>query len=378
MNERVDIDLLIHSGRVIDPSTSHNAIADVAITDGKITAIGNGLDASRAKASLDASGCIVTPGLIDLHVHAYHGVNTYGTDMDPVCRATGVTTAVDAGSSGPVNFAGYRDFIAKHATTRLLAFVAVAQHGVTRDPGDLVHPDFADAKGAAQVVLDNPEICVGIKVRLAQDKVATDGRDALDLALEAGTICNRPIMVHIGETPLPLEEIVAALRPGDIITHCFTPLVPSITDGGRLRDGMLEAQQRGVIFDVAHAGGHFSWEVARAAMGGGVMPDALSTDIHGRTNAKERGFLMTDVMSKFLFLGLDIGEVIRLATIAPATVIGWQDRIGVLAPGREADVAVLKIREEPTTYVDTTGVAIEAPSRLELVSTIRAGHVIDP
>lgn len=378
MGQPVEFDLLVCSGRVIDPSSSRDETIDIAISDGKIVAIDSGIEKGRSQRVIDATGLIVTPGLIDLHVHAYHGVNTYGMDVDPLCQRTGVTTAVDAGSSGPVNFEGFRDFVVKHAKTRLLGFVAVAQHGVTRDPGDLVHPDLADFKGAARVVLENPEIAVGIKIRLASNKVATNGRDALDLGLEAAALCGRPLMVHIGETPLRLEEIVASLRPGDIITHCYTPLGPSVTnDSGRLRNGMLEAQQRGVVFDVAHAGGHFGFDVARNALAGGLVPNSLSTDIHGRTDAEARGFLITDVMSKFMALGLGITEVIRLTTSAPAKILSRQDQIGSIAVGREADLAVLAIEHGRTTFMDSVGQHLETDTRLRARWTIRAGEAYE-
>ncbi|HUY06402.1 MAG TPA: amidohydrolase/deacetylase family metallohydrolase [Acidimicrobiales bacterium] len=370
-----EFDLLVRSGRIIDPASSRDEIADIAVTDGRIVEIDSDIEPTNAMKIIDATGLIVTPGLIDLHVHAFQGVNTYGMDVDPLCLETGVTTAVDAGSSGPVNFAGFRDFVVRHASTRLFGFVAVAQHGVTREPGDLVHSDLADAKGAAHIVLENPDIAVGIKIRLAADKVATDGRDALDLALEAGAICGRPVMVHIGETPLRLEEIVAALRPGDIITHCYTPLSPSVTDDlGRLRDGMLAAQERGVIFDVAHAGGHFGFDVVRNALSGGLMPNSLSTDIHARTDPRGRGFLLTDVMSKFMALGLELAEVIRLTTSSPAKIISQQDRIGSIAIGREADIAVLALNRGHSTFVDSEGQRLDTNARLEAKWTIRAGE----
>lgn len=379
MNNLANLDLVITGGRVIDPASGRDEIADIAVSGTNIVDIAPSIDSQGARQVIDASGLIVTPGLVDLHVHAYHGVNSYGTDVDPVCQSTGVTTAVDAGSSGPVNFAGYKRFIVEKSVTRLLGFIAIAQHGVTRNPGDLVHPEFADADEAARVVNANPDVCVGIKVRLAQDKVATDGRDALDLALSAGAACERPIMVHIGETPLPLEEIVSSLRPGDIITHCFTPLSPSIThENGRLRDGMLDAQRRGVIFDVAHAGGHFGWDIVRHAIEGGLMPNSLSTDIHGRTNAKQRGFLLPDVMSKFLALGLSLNEVIRLSTVAPAQIIGWQKWLGALEVGREADISIFSLRRKRITFFDTEGVELEGNERLEAEWTIRSGRVLGP
>ena len=377
-SRQVEFDLLVHSGRVIDPSFGRDEVTDIAITDGRIVAIESNIERSRSQKAIDASGLVVTPGLVDLHVHAYHGVNTYGMDVDPLCQATGVTTAIDAGSSGPVNFEGFRDFVVKHAKTRLLGFVAVAQHGVTRSPGDLVHPDLADFEGAARTVLENPSVAVGIKIRLAGDKVASDGQDALALGLKAAIRCDSPLMVHIGETPLRLEDIVGSLRPGDIITHCYTPLAPSVTDdAGRLREGMIEAQRRGVVFDVAHAGGHFCFDVARRAIAGGLMPNSLSTDIHGRTDARSRGFLLTDVMSKFLALGLSLTEVIRLTTTAPAKIVSKDDEIGSIALGREADLAVLAIEHGQTTFADSLGQLLDGDTRLRARWTIRSGEAYE-
>lgn len=372
-----DYDLVITEGRVIDPANDRDHVADIAIAGGKIAAIGDGLASRSATRVLHAKGLIVTPGIIDLHVHAYHGVNAYGTDVDPICQRTAVTTAVDAGSSGPVNFAGFRDFVARPSTTRQLAFVAVAKHGVTRQPGDLVYPVFADPETAAKVVHENPDVAVGIKVRLAQDKVNTDGRDALDLALAAGNACERPIMVHIGETPMPLEEIASLLRPGDIITHCYTPLAPSVVDPeGRLRPELREAQARGVVFDVGHASGHFDFNIVRAAMDQGLAPDTISTDIHGLVNPEKVVLEMPLVMSKFLALGMGLRDVIAAATSAPARVIGWSDRLGAISVGREADLSILELVSGPISFRDTEGGELQGNELLRARFTVRAGRAI--
>jgi len=275
-------DLLLAGGTVLDPASGRQEALDVGIAAGRVTDVRPNLPRSGAGRVLDARGCFVTPGLIDFHVHSYWGVNPYGFDADPICLASGVTTAVDAGSSGPVNFLGFKRFIAEPARTRMLAFVCVAQHGVLNGPGELEDLRFADPEGAAQAVKEHPDVAVGIKVRL-HEKVADHGPEALALAIKAGEASGTPVMVHIGDTQMSMEQIVDTLRPGDIVTHCFTPLKPSITDdGGRLRPAVRRAHERGVLFDVGHANRHLDFDIVRACIRDGLMPDTISTDLHGR------------------------------------------------------------------------------------------------
>jgi dihydroorotase len=288
-----------------------------------------------------------------------------------------VTTAVDAGSAGPVNFPGFKQFIAVPARTRLLAFVCVAQHGVLHDPKELRHLEFADPEGAARTVRDNPDVAVGIKVRLDEPSVLDHGREALRLALQAGEASGTPIMVHIGYTKLSIEEIADTLRPGDVITHCFTPLAPSIVDEQRrLRPPVRAAKERGVVFDVGHASRHFTFANARACLEQGLAPDVISTDIHGLMKPDALLDLPT-ALSKLLAVGMSLEQVIAAATVNPARAIGWDDRIGRLEVGREADVAVLELVEEPTTLRDCGGAALQAPRFLRARHTIRAGQVLN-
>ena len=345
MNEAFD--LLIAGGTVLNPATAMNRPADVGTVGDRIQAIGTDLSQQNAKRVLDARGCMVvpgyvTPGLIDLHVHSYWGVNPYGFDANPICLATGVTTAVDAGSAGPINFLGFKKLIHEQSRTRMLGFVALAQHGVLNDPGELENLRFADPDAAASTVVENRSIGIGIKVRLHKKSVGDNGREALRLAIKAGDASKSPVMVHVGNTGIAMEEIVETLRAGDIVTHCYTPQQPSIVDErGRLRDAVRKAHERGVIFDVGHANGHFDFNLVRRAMGDGLSPDVISTDLHGRMGPNNPVVDMPTTLTKFLALGLTIDQVIAACTIHPARVIGWQDRMGSLEVGREADIAVL-------------------------------------
>lgn len=371
-------DLLLAGGTVLNPATDLNQQLDVGVTGGRISAIQSKLPSEHATKILDARGYYVTPGLIDFHVHSYWGVNPYGFNADPICLATGVTTAIDAGSAGPVNFLGFKKLIHEQSRARMLAFVALAQHGVLNDPGELQNLQFADPEGAAQSVKESPDVGIGIKVRLHKKSVGENGREALRTAVRAGDACQAPVMVHVGNTGISMEEIVDTLRPGDVVTHCYTPQQPSIIDeSGRLRAAVRKAHERGVIFDVGHANGHFDFNLVRKAMADGLLPDIISSDLHGRMGADNPVIDMPTTMTKFLALGLNLTQVISACTINPAHAIGWQDRLGSLEVGREADIAVLQVVEEPTQLRDCVGGKLAVNQRLAARWTIRGGEVFE-
>jgi dihydroorotase len=371
-------DLLLTGGTVLNPASKLHQELDVGITDGRVAAIQAKLPRENAKKVLDIRDCFVTPGLIDFHVHSYCGVNPYGCELDALCMSTGVTTAMDAGSSGPVNFLGFEKLVHKSSKTRMLAFVALAQHGVLNDPGELQDLRFADPEAAAASVAGSQNLAVGVKVRLHKKGVGGNGREALRLAIQAGEASRSPVMVHVGDTGISMEEIVDTLRAGDIVTHCYTPQKPSIVDSsGRLLGAVRKAQERGVIFDVGHAGGHFDFNLVRRAMDDGLLPNVISSDLHGRL--KQPGFGVVGnlpmVLTKFLALGLDLDQIIAMCTINPASVVGWEDRLGCLEVGREADVAVLQIVNEPTELRDSVGGEMTVEQRIAARWTIRRGEV---
>ncbi len=369
-----NFDLLLTGGTVLNPATGVNQKLDVGVAGGRVAAIRSDLPVADAKKVLDASGCYVTPGLIDFHVHSYWGVNPYDCDLDALCLATGVTTTMDAGSAGPVNFLGFRKLVNESSKTRMLGFVALAQHGVLNEPGELVNLGFADSDGAAQTIGDNRDIGVGIKVRLHKKSIGENSRAALRLAIKAGETTRTPIMVHVGDTAISMSEIADTLRPGDIITHCYTPQRPSIIDEkGNLLPEVRKAKEREVIFDVGHAGGHFDFDLVRRAMGEGLLPDIISSDLHGRLKQPGFGIVgdLPTTLTKFLPLGLSLEQIIARCTINPARVAGWQDRIGSLEVGREADIAVLKIVDEPTKLRDSVGGEWNVNHRVAAQWTIR-------
>jgi dihydroorotase len=371
-------DLLLCGGTVLNPATNINQKLDVGVTNGRVAAIHADLPRADAKRVLDVGGCYVTPGLIDFHVHSYWGVNPYGCNLDALCLATGVTTTMDAGSAGATNFLGFRKLVYEQSKTRMLNFVALAQHGVLNAPGELLHLGFADSDGAAETVGNNRDVGVGIKVRLHKKAIGENSREALRLAIKAGEATRTPIMVHVGDTAIGMDEIADTLRPGDVITHCYTPQKPSIIDeSGKLLPLVRKAKERGVIFDVGHAGGHFDFNLVRRAMSEGIVPDVISSDLHGRL--KQPGFgvvgdLLT-TLTKFLLLGLSFEETIAKCTVDAARVVGWQDRIGSLEVGREADIAVLQVVDEPIKLRDSVGGEMTHKQRIAAKWTIRAGEV---
>ena len=375
MNEAFD--LLLTGGTVLNPATNTNQKLDVGVTGARVTAIQADLPRAGAKKVLDVAGCYVTPGLIDFHVHSYWGVNPYGCNLDALCLATGVTTTMDAGSAGSTNFLGFRKLVHEQSKTRMLGFVALAQHGVLNTPGELLNLGFADSEGAAETVGNNRDIGVGIKVRLHKKAIGENSREALRLAIKAGEVTRTPIMVHVGDTAIGMDEIADTLRAGDVITHCYTPQRPSIIDdSGKLLPLVRKAKERGVIFDVGHAGGHFDFDLVRRAMGEGILPDIISSDLHGRLKQPGFGVVgdLPTTLTKFLPLGLSLEQIIANCTVNAARAVGWQDRIGSLEVEREADIAVLEVLDDPVTLRDSLGVERVHKQRIAARWTIRAGE----
>ena len=371
-------DLLLCGGTVVNPASGVHQELDVAVKDGQIAALGAKLPRAQARRVIEVPDCYITPGLIDFHVHSFWGVNPYGCELDALCMSTGVTTAIDAGSSGPINFKGFKKLVYEPSRTRMIAFIALAQHGVLNDPGELQDLRFADPNAAAAAVGESPDVGVGIKVRLHKKGVGQNGREALRLAIRAGEAAKSPVMVHVGNTGIAMSEIADTLRRGDVITHCYTPQKPSIIDEqGKLLPEVRKAKERGVIFDVGHAGGHFDFNLVRRAMGDGIVPDIISSDLHGRLSQPGFGVVgdLPTTVTKFLSLGLTFDEIIARCTTNPARAIGWQGRIGGLEVGREADIAVLQIVNEPTKLRDSVGGEMVAQQRIAARWTIRRGEI---
>jgi dihydroorotase len=370
-------DLLIAGGTVVDPASGLHARRDVAVQNGQIAAVAPSIDAERAHQVVDAAGLVVTPGLVDLHTHLFWGVSHYGVEPDSACLARGVTTAVDAGSAGAQTFPGFRRYVIDVVSTRVLAFENISVIGmITNRVGELEDIRFADPEAAVATAEQHRDVVVGVKVRLGYQMVGERALPALLLAREAAERLALPLMVHIIDLPEPLAEMLPLLRPGDVVTHCFHGEQNGVLDkAGRTLPAVREAAARGILFDVGHGVGSFSFAVARRALADGVLPDTISSDLHAH-NIHGPVYDLATTLSKFLHLGLSLDDVVARATVTPARAIGWEGRIGTLGPGATADVALFHLAEGRFPLTDATGETVQAAQALLPRGVLRAGRLI--
>jgi len=368
--------MLIQGGTVVDPALGPSAARDVRLADGRVAALGENLRPGPGEEVVDARGLLVTPGLIDLHVHVYYGASHYGIEPDPHCLATGTTTVVDAGSAGALTFAGFRKYVIEVAETRILPLLNISGTGMlSAEIGELEDVRFIDGAKALQTIEANRDLIRGVKVRLSRQQAGGNARLALSTALETAAAARLPLMVHVGDTPIPLEDILRELRRGDVMTHCFHGREQGVLDErGRVRDEARRAVGRGVVFDVGHGVGSFAFAVARAAVAQDLRPGTISSDLHVY-NVRGPVFDLATTMTKFLALGLGLDEVVRMTTEAPAKVIGAAGRLGTLAPGAAADVTLLRMQRGSVELTDARGACMTHDERLVPVGVVRNGVV---
>jgi dihydroorotase len=369
-------DLVITGGTVIDSANRLHDRRDIGIIGGRIAAVLPHIPGSAANDVIDATGQYVVPGLVDLHVHVYWGVADLSIEADPSCLGRGATTVVDAGSAGANTFPGFRRNVVEASRGRVLAYLNISATGQI-DPflGELHDLRFADPERAVTVALANPDVIVGFKVRISEMLAGPNGLAGLERAVEAGRATNLPVMVHIGGTPFDIEGVFSRVRPGDVITHAYTGWRPGaiVSDAGRIVAGAYEARRRGVLFDVGHGAGSFTWAVAEAALADDFRPDTISSDLH-RFNVAGPVHDLATTLSKFMLLGLTLDEVVAMATTAPAGALGPAGAgLGTLAPGAAADVTVLSLEEGRMLLTDSAGVAREARRYLVPTAVVRSG-----
>jgi len=373
-------DLLLKGGTLLDPGQGINDRRDIAFRDGKIAAVTDRIDPALAQDMVDVAGKLVTPGLIDLHGHFYHGGTGSSVHADQNCLSAGVTTGVDAGSSGCMNYGAMKDYVFPAHKTRLLAFIHIGSVGLAANRvlgGGLHDLRIIDVDRTADAIKGNPGLFFGVKVRMHYDAVARwDAHIAMKKARAAADQAGSKLMVHVSGTPIPLPDVLEFLGPGDISTHAFNGNPESILDrNNQIRPEVREAVKRGVVMDVGHAGVHCDVKVVKAAMEQGMNPDTISTDIHlppaGRTV-----YLMNDLVSKFHALGLPLESAVAASTIGPARVLGLQDSLGSLAMGTAGDAAVFDLREGRFVWHDMAGHNVEGKVRLDTFLTVRGGSVV--
>ena len=371
----MEYDIVIKGGTVIDPSQGINAVLDVGITNGTVTSLERSISDVRARDVLEADGLIVTPGLIDLHTHVWWGVAHLAVEADSVSVQRGVTTAVDAGSAGANTMPGFQRYVIDQAQTRVLAFLHISGMGqLDNEIGELEDIRWARVEHAVEIARQYPETIVGIKVRLSEAILGTNDLIALERALAAAELLGKPVMIHIGGTVSPVERYLEQLRPGDIVTHSFTGRPPGILDSdGKVIDAALDAMDRGVVFDVGHGAGSFSFKVAERFAEQGYSPGTVSSDVH-KYNVNGPVFDLATTLSKYLHLGYELSDVISFATSNPAAAVGLSTRLGTLKVGAVADVSMLRLAHGSYELMDAEGATRTADRMLVPVETIRAGR----
>ena len=349
-------DLLVKGGRVVDPSQGLSAVRDIGIASGRVSRVAPDLPASEARQVLGARGKIVTPGLIDVHVHVYDGVAPLGIPADPNCIAKGVTTVLEAGSSGAHTFPGFRKYVVNVVDTRVFALLilsVVGQSTLSMDNpfGELLDLGYANPKLAIRTIKRNRDVILGLKVRLSKNIVGENDLKILGMARETAAAVGLPVMVHIGDSHSPLPDILNGMGKGDVLTHTFHGRERGILDArGRVLPEVRSAVDRGVHLDVGHGAGSFSFEVCERAL-------EPSSGHHFQRPASVQcarsGFRPGTTLSKFLHLGLTLEEVIARATTNPAGAFGFPGGLGTLRAGAEADVALFSLMEGDFEFLDT-------------------------
>lgn len=366
-------DLLITGGEVIDPDAGYHGRFDVAISDGKIAAIEPGIDPSRATRTIDARGQIVTPGLVDLHTHIYWGVTYWGIEADPVAARTGVTTWLDVGSAGAYTFPGFRRYIAEPNRVRTFCLLNLSSIGLVAPSWEFQNPKYWDVDLAATIVDENRDLILGIKARIDGETTRGVGIAPLERARELADRVGLPLMVHFGNGSPGLDAIVPLLRPGDILTHCFRGGDNALAGPNKpVRPDVRRLRERGLILDIGHGTGSFSFETTEAALAEGFLPDVISSDIH-QTAVQGPMFDLPTTLSKFLNLGMELPDVIARATSRAAAAM-HRPELGTLRPGSAADVALFRVEEGDYTFHDVQMAARKGTKLLVNTHTLLAGE----
>ncbi len=367
-------DLVLKGGRVVDPAQGFDKVTDIAFADGKVAEIGDNLSGTDTR---DVSGKIVSPGLIDLHTHVYWGGTSLGVAAELLARSGGVTTFIDAGSAGPGNFHGFRAHVIEPSPVRILPYLNLAFPGIfafskTVMVGEAADMRLLDPRECARVARENKDLVLGIKVRVGKSASGDSGIMPLDIALDVAEEVGLPIMAHLDAPPPSRHEVVSRLRPGDVLTHCFRPFPNApVRADGRVREEILAARARGVIFDIGHGGGSFGFGTTKKMLAAGFLPDVISSDVHVISIEGPAYDLLT-TMSKFLCLGLDLPTVIKLSTSNAAAAIKRPD-LGTLKVGSVGEATIIEIKSGQFDYADSIGETMMGDKRLLSAGVVLAG-----
>src|SRR6059036_1531085 len=375
-------DLLIKGGDVVDPSSRLNGPSDVAVQAGAIARIAPNIPSVEAARTIDVTGKVVAPGLIDVHAHVFEGVNRTGVNPDLAGVYAGVTTIVDAGSSGSATFGAFPRHVIPSCQTEIIPFLHICQTGLATMP-DIIAESSIDLDDTLRVADQYKGLICGIKARMVSPALEIMGMEMPRLAKRAARESGTKLMVHIGDTekrydPAVIRALLPLLDSGDILTHYFTANPGGVLDAnGKLVPEAREAADRGVWFDTAHGRMNFSFEVGRRIIDQGLLPHCISTDltVPGRLRTVHS---MTEMMTRFLGLGFTLAQVVSMCTANPAKAIGAAHRLGSLAVGRQADISVLELREGEWVVHDVLGASLRVSQALVPFLTVKKGQVFSP
>ncbi len=373
-------DLLLTGGEVIDPGAGLRGVMDVGIAGGKIAAVAPSLPANQARQTISVKGRLVMPGLVDMHAHVLVNGHDMGEHTDRYCRASGVTTLCDAGSTGSSNFAALRSVLDNHVRTRVRAFVNLSAIGITGTSrgGELSHFPYADPEGCARIIKENPDLTIGVKLRFGPNLVWEYSAEPVKLARRAADMAGGvPMMMHITDSPVPLPDLIAHMKPGDIVTHCYHGRNHGIMGQEKqfVLKEVVEAQRAGIIFDCAHGRNHFNFRMIEKALDQGFLPDTISTDLTMTTATQGPVWDLPTTMTKLLHFGMPLEELVRRATANPARLMGYEGTVGTLKPGANADVSVFELRDGNFELRDSDNNTIIAKRRLLAQLTVKDGRV---
>ncbi len=378
-------DLVISGGRVIDPANSLDANLDVAVKSGRVAAVEASIDTSNTTRVIDATGLIVTPGLIDLHTHVAAGIRkASGEDLmvsaDIVGVNAGVTTVLDAGSTGALNVGGLLNTIVPNATTRVLALLNVGTLGVIRAP-EVRSADDIDHAAAVEAIQSAPDVIRGVKFRMVSPAITALGLEMPEAAKAIASEAGVPVMVHVGDI-MKQDPVAAELTPrlltdvltrGDIVTHTLSHQVGALLADGSLLPQARQARENGVYFDVGVGGSNFAFESAQKVIDQGFIPDTISSDLTAMSRFAGPTFSLTECMGKVMSLGISFEDAIRMTTSKPAEILGMSDEIGSLSIGAGADISILDLIEGEFKFHDTTGAVGNGSQAIRPVLAVRDG-----
>ena len=389
----MEIDCIVRGGTLLDPGSGLSGIGDVAIRSGQIVGVGSNLQVGSTTSTIDADGLLVVPGLIDLHTHIFRGATYWGIDPDPIAARSGTTTWVDAGSAGALTLDAFRELIVDRVHVRVRAFLHISAIGLVSIDYESERLEHCDEKLVGRTIERNRDLIVGVKVRMGTPTVGSNGCEPLRLARRAADEAGLPLMVHIGIGPPDLPAVIDEMRSGDILTHCCT--------GHSMRligaqppawEAARRARDRGILFDVGHGMGGFSFQSAELLLAEGFQPDVISSDLHqlsrhghdvleeqdGLTLYVRAGgsgrFDLPTCMTKFLHLGMPLTDIVRSVTERPARVLGLYPEIGCLRVGSVADIALMSVDDGEFELFDTLGGLRRARQAIRTVMTIRDGE----